>query len=783
MKKRTIFLVMLVLLLSLFVVSLTKVNAAEPTYSGGSGAVLNQTVLEEGYVCGTTTHAGRLTIDFGDGVVITADNQYLNFKAYFKDIYRVNLYVYDSDGGTQTVKWFAGASDQTDSRIVTKIDEEGIFLYRGDLSDGIESPAVLLGKTITKFELEFYTSSSGEFQLLGCAFDADKTYDSWRELYVPAEVVLPTEFEIKSGSSAITIENNVATVSTTEMKYGGIYTEFDAITSLSSLYYSIKYKATGITTLQAVVYDSTGAYSYCGNILPEKSSNVTVTEYDEFTVVTTYLSEKIASLADLVKITFNVQAEVEGASIEILDFSITTNDKHGFEVPMVIGDLEPAGSAVVEKNDECENVISYSESPSAGYNYFVIPVANHKEKLTALEFVFTPQNDTELFFKIGSSEDWSIGYKVYEGGTSHTVTFDLTKFSVAGKSFDFQFMLDCNVTVETANTVTINSFRFYNPLLTDLEYTVSDLETVYTGSPVEFKATCEADVELVYEYAVAGSTEWTSGLPVNAGEYVVRVSYVGEEYNEASKEANVVIKKAPSTVNASDVTYDAHTRVVTVKEGVAAYDDEELMEGCEVYNEDVLAYGTVVYYYVPGDDNHEDSEVLSLTIAKHTVSEEWSKDETHHWNECECGLDMDKAEHVAGDEWKSDETNHWHECECGAKLDEAAHVYNVDAYGNGYTWKACECGKKGPDAEVAYLTAIHTYANGLWDGDVALTNDDLVVSTLGEDGTYSFEFTTPKWGRVVLYYNGVAISSTDVTMVNGTANIIVVYFKSIALGG
>lgn len=119
--------------------------------------------------------------------------------------------------------------------------------------------------------------------------------------------------------------------------------------------------------------------------------------------------------------------------------------------------------------------------------------------------------------------------------------------------------------------------------------------------------------------------------------------------------------------------------------------------------------------------NHTKTETIPKLSHTHSLSEDYSKDETGHWHTCSgcdekvdfgahiensgtvtvqptetstgvmtyycsvCGYEMRTEEipaitsehtHSYGTEWKSDSTSHWHECSCGDKTDIAQHISN-----------------------------------------------------------------------------------------------------------
>ena len=175
-----------------------------------------------------------------------------------------------------------------------------------------------------------------------------------------------------------------------------------------------------------------------------------------------------------------------------------------------------------------------------------------------------------------------------------------------------------------------------------------------------------------------------------------------------------------------------------------------------------------------GETKEESIPALPHT---HTYNDDWSVDESEHWHYASCGHDesKDRAAHT----WDGGVVTTVATCVaegvktttctvCGYFVtesiakDAANHVADEEVivtYENGY--KVSTHAQCGAEAKVAHLTYDHTYAK-----DGAVVTDKL-GATLNEDGTWSFEFTTPQWGRIVMYYDGQTISSADSTMLNG----------------
>ena len=78
---------------------------------------------------------------------------------------------------------------------------------------------------------------------------------------------------------------------------------------------------------------------------------------------------------------------------------------------------------------------------------------------------------------------------------------------------------------------------------------------------------------------------------------------------------------------------------------------------------------------------------------------EAKKDDTHHWNECECGAIDAKVEHTYVAD--KDDTHHWEECACGSEINKEAHEHNLSKDENNH-WEECSCGDKGEEETHEY---------------------------------------------------------------------------------
>ena len=307
----------MVLLISIFSLSsLTLINAEEENkevvVKNFSGAT------REGNVFTMTSSRTYIHLD-GSGVDVTKE-AYLSVKFTANGIQNFDVVAYgkDANDGDVQVDVISGVVLGEYSKWNTK--EHKVFNSFTVSTSSIHGDMQRVGfAQLNYLEIKVRGTEGNTFELMDYIITTDGVHnfdltdDSGSEDgedTTDPEVPVKPVYTFKSNTSGIVFDGNVGTFKSTELKYGGISTEFTPVTDITSIYYSMKFRATGVTTLQTVAYDSTGAYSYCGNIYPSKGSKVTIADYEEgFTVITANMSSYLAAngLIDLAKITFNIQ--------------------------------------------------------------------------------------------------------------------------------------------------------------------------------------------------------------------------------------------------------------------------------------------------------------------------------------------------------------------------------------------------------------------------------------------------------------------------------------------
>ena len=653
MKK--LFMVLTVMLIALFGVDVAKdaKAASDFNFVATSGA----TAIEGQENAFTITGSkGYIQTDIPNFVTnYETEKTYVSLKWTSPLVTNFDVYIggLDSDGNTVdltcTVYKIEGHGTNKEYQ---SYGNGAFYVATNDMSYYINESKIAV---ITTLQLQLRNGKGSTFQLLDLALSTDGSHDfdvtvpESGDTPEPEAPTLPTEFEFKSATSKITFEGNVATVTVAnDVRYGGIYTEFEPISNVPNLYFSMKFRATDISALEPVVWNSTdpsNGYAYCSRIIPA-SSSISFAEYasEGYYVATVNLAEALTKLGEIAKITFNVTAAVEGATIEILDFAVTTDGLHGFELPMVVGDMVPSSRFNVSKNEQNEQVVSYPAHEGQDWHTVDFAVNNYNSIKDQLVLSFTSENP--VYIGVQVNDVFKGGHVLYPANEQQNVVIDLTKYGTLGNDNKVLMYFDAEQSGE-ANTVVFHSVKFKSSSIPALELTVADQTFDYNGQAVALAVQSSAEVELTYEYKLAGANDWLPGLPVDAGSYVVRVSYKGTAYDSEPVVANVVVNKAVAAAPAVDaVTYDAHTRVVTIAEGIEASLSEDFVEGDEVFDGDVVLYGTQIYYRVAGSTNYLPSEALSVTVVKHTASAEWSTDADNHWHECSCGMDLDLGAHV-----------------------------------------------------------------------------------------------------------------------------------------
>ena len=168
------------------------------------------------------------------------------------------------------------------------------------------------------------------------------------------------------------------------------------------------------------------------------------------------------------------------------------------------------------------------------------------------------------------------------------------------------------------------AFPYAVYIIRDVELTAKHSNPVYDGSPIEarkdFEVSAPDDVQLVYEYAVSGEDEYTAGLPVNAGDYVIRVD-LGEPFLKTTEDGK---EYYPSGVRTLELTIDKKIPSFTDPFGLSAEYGKPLSEVTLphgwVWEDDAIVVDTLgtfeaVAIFTPADPDNYHTLRWSLTLS------------------------------------------------------------------------------------------------------------------------------------------------------------------------
>jgi hypothetical protein len=378
MKKKTIFLMVLMLLVSLFVVNAHSVEANEvdPTIYSTDGSTVVSTADGGVVHVKDLKHADEIDIRYSEGIQTSADTV-IHIKGHVTEIYRSRLVVYAGDEVLYDDQGYFFAEDKSESQVKLRL-QDNYFTYHGNL--GLD----LSGKTITRIKFQIYTTNKteeriGVFHLLGIHFDTNPTYDGFASLGgesvepeqpTPEE---PTPEQPSSGyvftASGATTEGNKYTMTATRLY---LVTEVSGV-DVTSTYVSVKFRAENIENFDIVAYGKAADGSDVHNdvaagIVYGEHSNWNIHEhtvYDEYVISTSYIHTLLTGFAELTKLEIKVRG-AEGSVFELLDFAVTSDGVHGFEVPGQDEEPETPVDGLVVKSASSSTVVENNVATVSG---------------------------------------------------------------------------------------------------------------------------------------------------------------------------------------------------------------------------------------------------------------------------------------------------------------------------------------------------------------------------------------------------------------------------------
>ena len=547
-----------------------------------------------------------------------ANNKYVSIKYAINGVTRVGMHVLGESAGAETSTYVASVISAGWNTTTVSYDEAGFIVSTSSMGDYLSDFT-----SVSAIIIKLQTEAGATFELLDIAITADGEHGFEVPLGAMqlSDIVIPNEFEAtltkgENGEQTITYSTDPGwnTFDITVTNYDANNFIFEAV-----------FEATADTAVCFSINDkvdwSIGHKLYPGE--RTSTQQIDVSSYSlpaNFTIKIYLDAEKVDVTAEksvtFKSITFKTpDPEPEGMYIGTPTASAMTcmEGALGWDVKWTYEGSWSSVKFPVNNFDTEYDILVVRMSAVAGMNL-------------GLRILWQEEVEGELVeLHDDIRNHWAEEGLVTETGDMELVFF-MEAFAIKGKVITgFTLYFDPPTGNYTPNEGEQNAKIYSAEFLKaseqdfeDLTITANAMTTDFNGEPVEFVATNDQDVALVVEYL--GSEEnasWTTSAPSNAGEYQVRVTYMGSlAYNYQVVTSTLTINKVKATVTEADVVIDATTRVVTVAEGVIASTDEEFVEGFEVLTGDEIAYGTTIYFKRAADDNHEESEVMSITFNR-----------------------------------------------------------------------------------------------------------------------------------------------------------------------
>lgn len=474
--KRKLFLVLMVMFVSLFTLTLSRVSAAEvdPDVHSTSGSTLVQTADGGVAYVKDLAHAEEIELRYSEGVQTTADTV-IHIKGHVTEIYRARLVIYAGEEKIYDDNGYFFAEDKDESAVKLRL-QNNYFEYHGNL--GID----LAGKTITKIKFQIYTTNKtteriGEFQLLGIHFDTNPTYDGFADLMgggntgeedpVTPPTTDPNQPEVPVGEATVADIVTKAEATIVKGEDGSQTVTYSVTPGWNTFVASVSGYNAGLTTLE-IKFTPSVATKICFEINGVINWDLAHKEYAGGTLHTHTVDLTEAGLPESFDIAMYIDAEViVEAEKSVVFHSIELKGASQEEQPgepddgtLKISAITTNASATITAGEDGSQVVAYNVSP--GWATFDFDVKNYDANLNIFEVKFTASANVQLCFSINGVIDWAIGHREYLGGSVHTFSYDLTDANLPS-DFTVSMYIDAKVTVESDKTVTFHSIGFKVP--------------------------------------------------------------------------------------------------------------------------------------------------------------------------------------------------------------------------------------------------------------------------------------------------------------------------------
>ena len=517
MKKRTIFLTMLVVLLALFAVSLSRANAAsnsdvapavtssgpDKTIEGDKGTDLYYAANGGVAAVKDIKHGDSIVFTYETAIEITADT-YIHIKGHINDkIYRMRL-CFESDTPDDRIyddQGYFFASDKNDSQVKLRVDADGYFTYNAKVLDmnstgSVSVGGLAVGKKIGKITFQVYTIGNqsgsgysktdriGDMQVLGIAFDNNATYDGFASL---DDVLNGGSGDAEPDDGTLKVSDIVSYPSTATVTKEGTdqvikYSEVSgwATYKMEVTNYDSKYSDLTIS------FTSSHSVAICVVVNGNTTSKHTVYEAGDNTIIIDLKEVKDDALlygelpANFALELFMDVGDWTPGTVDENTTETVTLHSVTFTEPAPLPEPEPddgslklsdlslhanTGDAVITK-DGTDQIITYGVKDVLSYSQYAITVKNYDVKYSVFEVKFSTSAAMTICYEMDGKIDWSYGHKNFPAGTNQTFTIDLSaseKFNALPSNFTLVIYLDGEVAAETSKTVTFHSIEYKEP--------------------------------------------------------------------------------------------------------------------------------------------------------------------------------------------------------------------------------------------------------------------------------------------------------------------------------
>ena len=330
-------------------------------------------------------------------------------------------------------------------------------------------------KSLTSVTLRLKGVVGTTFELLDFALTADGVHgfdtssnpggDVEPEPEDPVGPTFPTEY-VFTNDGNVTIDGNVHTLTATRallnldvtgmgLEKGSLYVSLKYNFSSDAEGFEIRYS--GVASDDSLVSQQDACSVVAPNTIKGEPWNlVEHVIYDDYVISTVQVDNYTGALKALNTLTLRLKGSV-GTTFELLDFALTTDGVHGFDVPMSLGEPVGHGLNVVKGEEGYE--LSYNID-NGSWQYVEFAINAYEAKYDILTLVLDVNANTNICIRLYYDgleayktlrDHWGTDGLVTETGVV-TLTYSVAELGLTGKNLTkVEIYLD-NPTGTTVNT-------------------------------------------------------------------------------------------------------------------------------------------------------------------------------------------------------------------------------------------------------------------------------------------------------------------------------------------